>query len=330
MWLTGPEIILHNMRLQYHRVDFHAATAFRTPPMLPQIKLDPDIPPLPDALLEDAVYTSPTSLLQLSLVSVDLFNIFYRLHRLAIATSSHWLPRVHRQTLSDLLYEAQYTILSVTDYSRVYLEFDCDARSSEVFTDDCGDRAAMANAASVVEALLAAAQIFLYAALRELPPRAKIFKILLARLKSALDRPSVNMTAVWRNERNLNMLLWALVVAACVVQDEEARSWWVQKAAQVCKVLTVTRVRALQGILETVAWTDVFFEPCIPSVWKEIEEEFGTLDDEGLRVEDVVHEGKWISSEEYDEREDFEGHEHGGNLRLEFEQGRWKYGGWYI
>jgi hypothetical protein len=311
-------------------VDFHAATAFHTAPMLPQIQLDPDIPPLPDSLLEDAVYTSPTSLLQLSLASVDLFNIFYRLHRLAIATSSHWLPKVHRQTLSDLLYEAQYTILSVTDYSRVYLEFDCDSRSTEAFSEDKQRRATLANSASVVEALLAAAQIFLYAALRELPPRAKIFKILPARLKSALDRPGVNMTAVWRIERNLNMLLWALVVAACVVQDREARSWWVQKAAQVCRALRVTCTKALQGILETVAWTDVFFEPCIHAVWNEIEAEFDNLKNETQWIDDVIQEGRWIGNEEYDGTDDFDGQAQGDDLRLEFEQGRWKYGGWFI
>ncbi|KAI1577330.1 MgtA Cation transport ATPase [Pyrenophora tritici-repentis] len=189
-------------------IDFHTAAAFRTPPSFQHVHLDLDIPPFPEDLLEEAVGTSPTSLLRLSTAAVDCFNIFYQLHRLALAASSHWFGRVARLTLSNVLYETQFIILSVPDYSRVFLEFDRDA--DEEHRNDFMHRRHQADAASVVEGLLAAMLIYVYAVLRGLPLKANIFSILLNRLRAAIDRPNSSAREVWEREHNLNMLVWAL------------------------------------------------------------------------------------------------------------------------
>ena len=315
-----------------HRVDFHSATVFRTPPMFPQIRLESRSPTLPDALLEEAVYTSPTSLLQLSLAAIDLFNVFYRLHRLAIATSSRWLPQVDHATLSDLLYEMQYTVLSIPDYSRSYIDFDRGSRETDSSDQSCPDRAAAADSASVVEALLAAVQIFVYAALRELPHQAKLFEILLARLRSALDRPAVDMMTVWKNERNSNTLLWVLVTAAIVVEHRPCRSWWIQKVAEGCQVVGVTSLSSLQRVLETVAWNDVFFEPSLHVIWKEAEDAIPHVWDFG----DDAAQGFFQAIDGvYDETDDyFQTYDDKGKLdqevEMEFEWGRWRDDDWFV
>jgi hypothetical protein len=238
------------------------------PPSFPQIKLDPDAPPLPDKLLEEAACTSPTSLLQLSLAAVDCFNIFYRLHRLALAASSYWLEQVDRLTLSNLLYETEYIILSVPDYSRNFLEFDIQSKGED--NEDYQTRASVAHSSSVIEALLAACHIFIYAALREVPTNAKIFTILLERLRIAVTRPDMCTIQVWKKEQNINMLLWSLVVACSVITPGAGRSWWIGQVVDAMIELEIRSLLDLEMALHRVAWVDTYFNSVLRDIWHEI------------------------------------------------------------
>ena len=250
------------------RVDFHTATAFHTPPSFPQIHLDPDTPPLPDALLEEAACTSPTSLLQLSIAAIDCFNIFYRLHRLSLAASSHWIDRVDRLTLSNLLYETEYTILCVPDYSRHFLDFDPETEDES--DEKQGQRKSIAGAASVVEALLPATQIFVYAALREIPLNARIFNILLDRLRIAIERPRISTIESWKRQKNPNLLIWVLVVACSVTPAHEGRVTWISKLSETLKDLNISNRIELEGILKLIAWIDTYSNGDLDDIWKEI------------------------------------------------------------
>jgi len=248
-------------------MDFHTAAVSRAHPSFPHISLDPDMPPLPDELREEAAQTSPTSLLHLSCRAVDCFNIFYRLHRLALAVSSHWVGRVERLTLSNLLYETQFTILSIPDQSYNFLHFDQSIHDKQ---SDCYDfLKARADAASVVEALLAAALIFVYAVLRTLPLNTKIFAILLSRLRAAVDRPNASVLYTWRREKNLNTLLWVLVVASCVATGEE-RMWWIAQLSELCGKRQIRSRQHLEHEIRHVAWTDTFFEDRMDAIWAEV------------------------------------------------------------
>ncbi|KAH7084150.1 hypothetical protein FB567DRAFT_528483 [Paraphoma chrysanthemicola] len=249
-------------------VDFHTAAAFHMPPSFPQIRLDPDAPPLPDKVLEKAALTSPTSLLQLSMAAIDCFNIFYRLHRLAIAASSYWRSQVNPLTLSNLLYETEYIILSVPDCSRDFLDFDLETKPER--DKDLQDRDNTAHAASVVEALLAAAQIFVYAALRELPTNAKIFAILLERLRIAVARPSICTIYVWKKERQLHMLLWTFVVACSVAPAGECRSWWIERLTDIIVDMKIRSRFDLEMVLQRVAWVDTYFNSVLGAMWEEV------------------------------------------------------------
>ncbi|KAF2789355.1 hypothetical protein K505DRAFT_365673 [Melanomma pulvis-pyrius CBS 109.77] len=310
-------------------VDFHTAAAFHTPPSFPRISLGPTTRPLPDALLEEAACTSPTSLLQLSLAAVDCFNIFYRIHRLALAVSTPWFRKVDRLTISNLLYETEYIILSIPDYSRDFLDFDMGAKHDADDEGDCIDRANMADSASVVEAILAATHIFVYAALREIPPKAKIFSILLERLQVALDRPAVNILDVWRKEKNLNILLWALVIASSVAATWGGRNWWIGRLSEVVKELDMHSERELEESVKRVAWTDVFFGEVLGSIWDEVREY--------RRVVQMVEMHLTGSREDsIEETVDARLLSRGGELEarlgcpVEYEKGRWKVNGWYV
>lgn len=240
-------------------------------PSFPLVCLDPDAPLLPDELMEEAAYTSPTSPLRLSIAPTECFNIFYRLHRIALAMSSNWYSRVSRLTLSNLLYEMQYIILSVPDRSRKYIDFDRDLRDSRENRDEDQEyRRNTADAASVVEGLLAATLIFVYAVLRGLPPNAKIFTILLGRLRMAIDRPATSAIEVWGREKNLKMLAWVLVVASSVVGIQEDRAWWISKLSAVCGVLDIKHRKVLRDMMEHIAWIDVFFDGRLESMWAEM------------------------------------------------------------
>ncbi|KAG9195107.1 hypothetical protein G6011_00227 [Alternaria panax] len=247
-------------------IDFHTAAAFRTTPSFPHVWLSPDTP-LPDELKNEATYASPTTLLQLSCAAIDCFNVFYRLHRLALAVSSHWTGRVARVALSNLTYETQFIILSVPDRSWDFLDFDQGIQDEA--SGDHEHQKQRADAASVVEALLAAALIFVYAVLRALPLKTKIFTILLRRLRTAIERPNTSVLETWSREKNLHMLLWALATACLVVTGRE-RMWWATQLSCVCQELGIGSRQHLEHELQRVAWTDLFFDARIDGIWAEV------------------------------------------------------------
>jgi hypothetical protein len=265
--VSSDNVSFDRLLMHLTRMDFHTAAAFRTPPSFPHICLDPDTPPLPGELMEEAASTSPTSLLQLSCAAIDCFNIFYRLHRLALATSSHWRGQAARRTLSNLLYEIQFIILSVPDRSHDF--WDCDWGIQHESSEDHHRRKNRANAASVVEALLAAALIFVYAVLRALPLHTKIFTILLSRLRIAIDRPRTSVVEVWKREENLNMLLWVLVTACSVASGAE-RTWWITQLSELCEEMDIISRHRLENEMRHVAWTDLFFDDKMDGIWAEV------------------------------------------------------------
>ena len=164
-------------------------------------------------------------------------------------------------------------ILSVPDYSRDFLDFDLEPRPEQ--DAEYHERAELADAASIVEALLAATQIFIYAALREIPPTVNLFGILLERLRVALDRPSICMVNVWTKAKNMNILLWVIVMALSVADAKSCgkrRTWWVGRLSELANNLDIRSHTELEQVLETVAWTDAYFTGMLPRIWEEVKE----------------------------------------------------------
>jgi hypothetical protein len=244
-------------------VDFHLCTVFHTKPSFAYIHFNSDTTALPNELLEEAAYTSPTSLLQLDMSAIECFNIFYRLHRLSLGMCEKWVGRMDRGTLSDLLYEVNFAILTVPRFSASFLDFEHETGTHHA------EHHARADASNVVEAILAAAQIFIYAALCDIPTTTKIFSILLERLRIALP-PSNNVLLVWRSRKNLNMLLWVLVVALSVQPLGPSRAWWIGKLMDVTHEMEIENMSELEVVLKHIAWVDTWFDACLGRIWEEV------------------------------------------------------------
>jgi hypothetical protein len=224
---------------------------------------------LPDSLLEEAACTSPTSLLHLSVAAIDCFNIFYHLHRLALASSTHYMPRVSRLAFSTLLYEIEYMILSMPDRSRNFVDFDLETTDEQ--DESYEEWRMLADGASIAEVLLAAVQIFVYAALRDIPVQATLFNVLLERLRVAIDRPSVCMIEAWKQAKNLDTLLWVLVIASSVTTEQRGRTWWITQLSSVAAELGVRSQMELEVFMTRIAWTDVFFGVAVRGVWTQVQ-----------------------------------------------------------
>jgi len=310
-------------------MDFHTAAAFRIPPSFQHVYLDVDTPPFPEDLLEEAVSTSPTSLLRLSIAAVDCFNIFYQLHRLALAASSRWSGRVARLTLSNVLYETQFIILSVPDYSRVFLDFDQDV--DEEHRNDFLHRSYRADAASVVEGLLAAMLIYVYAVLRGLPLNAKIFTILLSRLRATIHRPMSSAQEVWEREHNLHILVWVLVIA-CSVAPSTDRTWWIIQLSKLCEAMELNSQTELEDMMRHVAWTDVFFDGRMNSIWAEVIRlrRSGSYSEPLMQTATSVGCHSMLESQTSSSGNDWTSDERGYSRPVDFEDGRWKVDNWYV
>ena len=168
-------------------------------------------------------------------------------------------------------------ILSVPDHSQDFIHFEPGTEEDQ--DADYEVRKMLADGASVTEALLAAAQIFVYAALREIPPQTKIFSVLLERLRVAIDQPGMSMVARWKEARNLITLLWVLVVASSVATEAYERAWWIGRLSNVVQELGIKSQTELEGVLVRVAWTDVFFGAGIGGVWSDIGTEIRRLEE---------------------------------------------------
>lgn len=208
--------------------------------------------------------------------------MFCNLQRLALCISTPWTQYINRRTLSNLLYETEYNILSQPDLSRVSLDFDHGSRKSPDIHAVFKSGVITADQASVVEAILAAAQIFVYAGLREIPPNARIFGILLSRLKIAVDRPSALLIYIWNDQKNLNVLLWVLVIASIIAppildfrtheRGASTRAWWVAQLTIVAIEIGVETETQLAEHMRRVAWTDTLFGSHLPNIWRDVEE----------------------------------------------------------
>lgn len=228
--------------------------------------------------------------------------------------------------MSNLLYETEYLLLSIPDYSREFLELNLDSvegREEEKYTE----KRSNADAASVVEALVASTQIFMYAALREIPRKAKIFGILLDRAQVALRSPQESTITVWERERSLNLLLWVLLVACSVVPLDDGRSWWISMISEVMEKLIIIGKGELEQAVKRVSWTDTFFDGLLQRVWEEVSQ----LRRERMSQQSSKHCSiNTGTAEELDFESQLWNFADGVDPSVEFEGGQWKVDGWFV
>lgn len=222
------------------------------------------IPPFPAELLQEAAREPPISFSGLSFWVAELHDILSRLRQLALAASppAQWAERLDRRTTCYLLYEMEYLALSIPDLSQEFRSYDIGLPMIGQYTDSFSANSEKMHAddASIVEALVASVQTFVFAAVRGVPPKARIFQILLERLKRALDRRDTDVTEIWRRRNGLQVLLWIHVVAYSVARHGGDGGWWVEQLAELVGELGVYSEEDWRMRLGRVAWIESYFK----------------------------------------------------------------------
>lgn len=178
-------------------------------------------------------------------------------------------------------------ILNVEDYSRVYVDFDLDLGVEQGEGEEYESRKKEADAAAVVEGVMGACQIFVYAGLRGLPGNARIFGILEERVRRALDRPSANsLYEIWNELGNANVLLWVLVMACSVAAE---RGWYVGRVVEVVGAMGLETEVEMETLLRNVAWVDGYLDRVMTEIWSEVGELKHRAPVVGDALDDSVH-----------------------------------------
>ncbi|KAF1992238.1 hypothetical protein K402DRAFT_344394 [Aulographum hederae CBS 113979] len=239
----------------------HFSAAHRTLPVHQYLPISPTLS-YPPALLVHAAASTPNCLLNLSLNGPQVFNIYYRIQQIGLAASSQWLPTVNRVVIADALLAVEYLVLRM------------DARdegSGEGFVQGGVDvdlelDVIDADAKAVVEALMAAAQIFLYAGIRLVPIVLRIYSLLVSRLRDALGQ--LRLWEVWERECGGRPLLWVLFMGCLAGQKRGPWQWFVAQSASVAETLGLETPEDYKELLKTIAWTDHgMFDEVAEHVW---------------------------------------------------------------
>lgn len=235
------------------RAEYHSAAAGRRLPCFQYCSVDAD-KHFPDALLEQAAITSPTSALNIPRHRFEVFNIIYRLHRLGLAISLEWFSQVSRLVISDRLHEVEYLILKFL---------------AKNYTSRCDD-ADLENE-SISEAIILAGHIFLFGAIRVVPTPMKIFDIFLARLRVALDNTK---SETWQELSLQDLRLWVLFIGAVAsqVRPEILEYFVVQITADL--VSRPVAKSTLEHKLKGTAWADDYCRQPLDKLWTDLEFRF--------------------------------------------------------
>jgi hypothetical protein len=130
------------------------------------------------------------------------------------------------------------------------------------------------------------------------------------------------------------MLVWVLVVA-CSVAPLESRAHWIAVLSEVCGEMNITSRIELGDVLKRVVWIDVFFDGEVAGIWAEV-----------LRLRRTTGAGDFITvwgeasmstidplllaTQTWDKEIEWGNNGKGYEAPVEFEDGRWKVGNWYV
>jgi hypothetical protein len=226
------------------RCEFHYAAAHRL--ASPHKFVPATQAEFPEDLLLEVARTSPTSLISIPVYGSAIYNILRRMHRLGLAISIPWIPFVSRVAISNLLHETEYDMLQL---------------SSQLGPDrERTDPAQNEQLVAITDALVTAAQLFAFIAVRNMPVRARIVEIYLSRLRPALDRP--NLADVWRKYCSLEALLWTLFMTAAAASARPERTLIITEIRVVAAMLHLKDRNGVEQVLRNFAWADMMAEDC--------------------------------------------------------------------
>jgi hypothetical protein len=226
----------------FHRAEYHYAASQREAP--PYRYAPATFADLPEELLLETAKTTPSSLINMQIYGGTMYNIFRRIHRLGLAVSMPWAPTVSRVAISNVLLDTEYDMLVVA--SQLDPNSAGAATSAEIDIEII----------FMADALITAAQIFTFVALRAMPIRARIVEIYLSRLKAALERP--NLLENWQEHCSLKALLWTLFITASAATGRPERFLVIAKLRTITASLHLRGQDAVKDVLKEFAWSDFF------------------------------------------------------------------------
>lgn len=249
MWYVTNMKCTRNGLLNY-RSEFHLAAAWRTRPYF-EFRPSFSTSSLPEELLVEA--SSSTSLHAISsnrTYSEGLNDVYTSLKELALAFEWEGNSNIDRPLLSNMLNEAETKL-------GLFMTYFDESRLTESLIG-----------ASILDALIAGAYIFLYGAIRKVPIPLKIFGIFLSRLTAALNR--ANLEFAWATESSAEALLWVSFIGSIAASKTMEMPWFMERVASIIRVLRIQNMTHFQGILKTFPWTNEFCSSHSHSLWKSV------------------------------------------------------------
>jgi hypothetical protein len=235
-----------------NRTANHYATATRQLPFY-RMQLTSTSTDRSDSFLDDVAQSPPIALLSIPKYGFELYSIMHKLQRLGLATSKPWIDNVDRMAFSNMMHEAEYEMLTLSWHLTTVT-----GRIEEQHE---------IGAHAIAEALVAAAQAFGYAALRQLPLPMRIFDLYLQRLHTALDRDDVE--EIWMNHASLDALLFAMAMATVTAEGRPLRVWVIRKLDGILMALGIWDFEELESRLRAFAWSDVC-AGYVEGAWKDV------------------------------------------------------------
>lgn len=112
----------------------------------------------------------------------------------------------------------------------------------------------------------------LHSTIRDLPLRAPFFRILIERLRDALDHTGYLLA--W-SHTNAIMLLWVLVVGAAAACRRPQRPWFVTQLTGVCAILKIQNLDEMKTHLEKMMWMNGALNSELTVLWSELQSQWG-------------------------------------------------------
>ncbi|KAL2071175.1 hypothetical protein VTL71DRAFT_12410 [Oculimacula yallundae] len=243
--MRGGVHVLHGV---FQRIvtwsDFCYANVWSCSPSFPRLLPRSTINKLP---AKNSTLLKPSHLFG---TSSPIVPIFHALRDLSQSVSPPKIPSLNKMEASNVIYNLEYDLLLLNKQLPTSPEsFKC------IFSFE-------------VIPLKTAAHIYLWLAIRELPPTSELLYRLLQRLHGSL----IGTLQLWWNsttEREA-WLLWILFIGGIAAVGRLERLWFVSEMVRVCKALGIWDEDALRRSLETVLWQDEFCDDKFTSLWEDM------------------------------------------------------------
>ncbi|KAL1641942.1 hypothetical protein SLS58_005778 [Diplodia intermedia] len=220
----------------------------------------------PPALQHEALRRHRLGQRRLPRVGADLDLILLHLHHLSIVQDPAWGPHADRAAMRNLLYDCEHKLLVIL------------AAPPSSKPDRGEDDASVSPARRVRSAVAQAAQMFLLAALREMPLRRALYDLLAERLTATICVPDA--VDQWMRVAHLHSLVWVLFVGWVLSArgiECRAQKWFQERLTQTMWQLDLRSCEDLDAVLAQFPSTDAFCgEP-----FRQLRSMLSVIDEEG-------------------------------------------------